>query len=261
MNRSQNLFFDLIQSIIRWFLVGVVTIIMFFPVLVYFLVSPFVDLERKYLHPVVSFWAKAILVVCPVMHVHLEGTHHLKPGATYVLVANHQSIADIVAVLHLKHPFKFIAKRDLFWIPFFGWALSLTGYIPLVRGNHKSGKEAIQKASNYLKHGVSVLLFPEGMRSRDGEIQSFKVGAFKLSSELGLPVVPIVIHGTRALLPKGSRLLQRHVEVIVKVGAPHFPMGKDNGSIEKFCETVRSHMVGSLKEIRSRTKLLEAVSA
>ena len=262
MNQKRNLYVDLILSAIRWFLVGVVTLIVFVPVLITSLASPVIDRDRKYLHPLISFWAKATLFVCPLMRVHLEGTHQLKPDATYVLVANHQSIADIVAVLHLQHPFKFIAKRDLFWIPFFGWALSLAGYIPLIRGNQKSGKEAIQKASNYLKRGASVLLFPEGTRSPNGEIQSFKVGAFKLSSELNLPVVPIVIHGTRDFLPKGSRLFQRRVRVTVKVGAPQYPIGKDNGSIDQFCATVRSCMVDSLKEVRSRTKPpLEAIPA
>lgn len=260
MSKKRNLLFDLVRSIIRWFLVGVATFILFFPVLGAFFVFQILDRDRKHVHPLVSFWAKAVLFVCPLMQVRLEGTHHLKPNATYVLVANHQSIADIVAVLHLTHPFKFIAKRDLFWIPFFGWSLSLTGYIPLIRGNYKSGKEAIQKASGYLKRGVSVLFFPEGTRSRDGEIQNFKVGAFKLSLELGIPVVPIVIHGTRDLIPKGSRLLQRRVEIIVKVGAPQQPFDGDNGSIEKFCQKVRLGMIDSLSEIRSRAKSIEMVS-
>ncbi len=261
MSEKRNFVFDLIRSVIRWFLVGVVTFIFFFPVLGAFLVFQILDRDRKHIHPLVSFWAKVVLFVCPLMHVRLEGTHHLKPNATYVLVANHQSIADIVAVLHLTHPFKFIAKRDLFWIPFFGWSIFLAGYIPLIRGDQESGKKVIQKALGYLKRGVSVLFFPEGTRSRDGEIQAFKVGAFKLSSELDIPVVPIVIHGTRDLIPKGSRLLQRWVEVIVKVGAPEQPFGQGSGSIEKFCEKVRSEMIDSLREVRSRvTTSAEMVS-
>jgi len=260
MSQKRYFLFDLIRSVIRWFLVGVVTFILFFPILAGFLVLFLFDRDRKQIHPLISIWAKAVLVVCPLMHVRLEGTHHLKPNATYVLVANHQSISDIIAVLHLSHPFKFIAKRDLFWIPFFGWGLWLAGYIPLIRGNQKSGKEVIQKATGYLKRGVSALFFPEGTRSRDGEIQTFKVGAFKLSSELNIPVVPIVIHGTRDLIPKGSRLLQRRVEVTVKIEAPQQPFGKDNGSIDQFCEKVRSDMIDSLCELRSRAKPVETVS-
>ena len=259
MSLKRYFLFDLVRSIVRWFLVGVVTFILFFPILFAFLVLFLFDRDRKQIHPLISIWAKAVLIVCPLMNVRLEGTHHLKPNATYVLVTNHQSISDIIAVLHLSHPFKFIAKRDLFWIPFFGWGLWLAGYIPLIRGNQKSGKEVIQKANGYLKRGVSVLFFPEGTRSRDGEIQAFKVGAFKISSELGIPVVPIVIHGTRDLIPKGSRLLQRRVEVIVKIEAPQQPFGKNNGSIDQFCEKVRSDMIGSLHEIRSRVRPIETV--
>lgn len=253
MSGKHHFFFNLIRSAMSWFLVGVLTITLFFPTLVAFLVLFPFDRDRKNLHPFVSFWAKMILVACPLMRVHFEGIHHLERGATYVLVANHQSIADIIAVLHLDHPFKFIAKRELFWIPFLGWALSLAGYIPLIRGNSKSGKEAIQEASGYLKRGVSVLLFPEGTRSRDGEIQSFKLGAFKLAADLEIPIVPIVIHGTRDLLPKGKRLLARRVEVTVKIGTPRLPHGKGASSIETFCESMRSEMITSLSEVRSRS--------
>lgn len=250
MSGNYSFFFNLIRSGINWLLVGVVTLILFFPELAAFLVLYPFDRDRKNIHPFVSIWAKTILIVCPLMRVHFEGTHHLRQGATYVLVANHQSIADILAVLHLHHPFKFIAKRELFWIPFLGWALSVAGYIPLIRGDHKSGKEAIQKASGYLERGVSVLLFPEGTRSRDGEIHDFKAGAFKLATELNIPVVPIVIHGTRDLIPRGTRLLGRRVEVVVKIGTPRLPIGKDASSIEAFSENVRSEMITSLNEVR-----------
>ena len=253
MNEKRSFVFDLIRSGVSWFLVGILTIIIFFPTLVAFLILFPSDHDRKNIHPFVSFWANAILVVCPLMRVHFEGTHHLKQGATYVLVANHQSVADIIAVLHLKHPFKFIAKRELFWIPFLGWSLSLAGYIPLIRGNRKSGKEAVQKASGYLEQGVSVLLFPEGTRSRDGEIHDFKGGAFKLAAELKIPIVPIVIHGTRDLIPKGRRLLGRRVDVMVKIGVPRLSTGESAPSIETFCQEVRSEMIASLTEVRRRT--------
>ncbi|OGW85310.1 MAG: hypothetical protein A3C35_04945 [Omnitrophica bacterium RIFCSPHIGHO2_02_FULL_46_11] len=214
------------------------------------------DRDQTRLHPLISFWAKSILAVCPLMRVHFEGREHLKPGTTYVLVANHQSIADIIAVLHLRLPFKFIAKSDLFWIPFFGWALSLAGYIPLTRGDQKSGRETIQKAMGYLKRGVSVLLFPEGTRSRNGEIHAFKVGAFKLATELGLPVVPLVIQGTRDLIPKGTLLINHRIEVTVRIGTPHPPPSNDSASIEAFCQKVRSEMIFSLNEMRSQEEVV-----
>ena len=255
MNKISVFFINVMRSAFSWFLVGAATFVFFFPVLVaFFMLSPF-DRSLKRIHPIISFWARTVLTACPLMRVRLEGTHHLKSGATYVLVANHQSLADILAVLHIQHPFKFIAKKELFWIPFLGWALSLAGYIPLVRGDSKSGKEALEKASDHLRQGVSVLFFPEGTRSPDGEIRDFKIGAFKLAVETGVPVVPIVIDGTHDLLPKGSRLLARRVEVLVKVEAPERPSSRrENGSAEQFCEQVRSKMVASLSEIRSHLR-------
>ena len=246
---------DVIRSAINWFLVGTVTFVLFFPVLIYFLVSLFFDRDRRNIHPWISLWAKTILVVCPLMRVHVEGEDRLKGSGTCVLVANHQSLADIIAVLHLSHPFKFIAKREIYWIPFLGWSLSLAGYIPLVRGDQKSRKAAAQKARGYLERGVSVLFFPEGTRSRDGEIQSFKAGAFKLATETAATVVPIVIHGTRDLLPKGKHVFTHCVEVIVKVGEPQRPHGKENHAVEEFCASVRAEMVASLKEIRARRQI------
>jgi 1-acyl-sn-glycerol-3-phosphate acyltransferase len=252
MTNREHRFLDLIRSAVSWFLVALVTFLFFFLMAIYFLLFFAFDRPRKGIHPIASFWARTILLVCPVMKVRWEGADRLKENETYVLIANHQSLADVLAVLHLAHSFKFIAKRELFWIPFFGWSLSLAGYIPLIRGDHKSGKEALERARYYLKRGVSVLFFPEGTRSPNGEIQAFKVGAFKLASEIGVPVVPLVIDGTRNLLPKGSRLIGRSVQVTVNVEASHQPKGQDPASIQAFVEEVRLRMINRLSSLRGR---------
>lgn len=250
MSEKEHQFFDLIRSAVSWFLVALVTFVFFFLVVIYFLLFFAFDQPRKRIHPIVSFWARTILFVCPLMKVRFENAERLEPDKAYVLVANHQSVADILAVLHLAHSFKFIAKRELFWIPFFGWSLSLAGYIPLIRGDHKSGKEALERAERYLEQGVSVLFFPEGTRSLDGEIHAFKVGAFKLASELNVPVIPLVIDGTRNLIPKGSRLIGRSAQVSVHVEPPHRPKGRDTASIEALTEEIRSKMMDRLSSLR-----------
>jgi len=257
MSEKEHQFFDLIRSGVSWFLVALVTFVFFFLVALYFLLFFAFDRPRKGIHPIVSFWARTILLVCPVMKVRLEGAGRLKENETYVLIANHQSLADIIAVLHLAHSFKFIGKRELFWIPFFGWAIFLAGYIPLIRGDHKSGKEVLECARRYLKQGVSVLFFPEGTRSLDGEIHAFKIGAFKLASELNMPVVPLVIDGTRNLIPKGSRLIGRSAQVSVHVELPRQPRGKDTSSVEVFMEEIRNKMVDRLNQIRSQTRQVD----
>ena len=258
MNQRLTFLFDLFRSAIGWFLVGFLTFIFYPMVLIYFLISLSFDSDRKHVHPVISAWAKSILTVYPMMRVRIEGADHIQNDRTYVLVANHQSVADIIAVLHLSHPFKFIAKHDLFWIPFFGWSLLAAGYIPLIRGNHESGKVAALRARGFLERGVSVLFFPEGTRSRDGQIQTFKPGAFKLAVELNIPVVPIVIEGTRDLLPKGSRILARRAEVLVQIGAPRYPGDKETSGVETLLNEVRLDMIHSLEEIRSRRNTNQA---
>jgi 1-acyl-sn-glycerol-3-phosphate acyltransferase len=240
-----------LRGFISWTLLALVTIIMFIPVFIFssFLFL-FVDRDRKWSHSLVSLWAKLVLVVCPFMRVHMSGLEHLKGSRPYVLVCNHQSLADIIAVLHLPHPFKFIAKKELFWIPFLGWALWVVGYIPLVRGDRFSGRDAVRRAIELLTGGTSVLFFPEGTRSRGGEIGKFKIGAFKIAAEQNLPVVPIVISGTRKVIQKGSFMMGGTTEVTLNVGQPTTPLGTTVRDIEDFSVNVRSNMMARLQSLR-----------
>ena len=244
-----------IKSTFFWFAIACVTVIYFWPTLLLTVfLYPF-DRTRKAIHLVISIWAKAVVSVCPLMDVSVEGEEHLNHQNPYILVCNHQSIADIIVALHLKHPFKFIAKKELFWIPFLGWSMQLAGYIPLVRGNQLSGKQALEKAKSYIQRGTSVLFFPEGTRSPDGEIHSFKAGAFKLAAETNVPVLPMVIDGTYNFIPKGTRIFSRTVKVKLTVLEPKIPCGTGNASIERFIHEVRSDMIHHLKGVRSRKEM------
>jgi len=255
MERTSHSFFYLIRTPISWLLVAVCTIVVSALVLFAFLALVPFDRDRKHIqhiHTLISFWARLVLIVCPVMAVQLNGIQHLRGRGPYVLVANHQSLSDILALLHLAHPFKFMGKKELFWIPFFGWALSLAGHIPLVRGDRESGHRALERASEYVGRGVSVLLFPEGTRSRDGNIHDFKVGAFKIAVERRVPVVPIVIDGTRDVIQKGSLVIGPRRKVMVQIEAPVMPKRNNHAGIEEMSREVRSKMIRRLEEIRSR---------
>lgn len=253
MTRMDRVVLDSIRSVFGWCSVVFLTVLLFFPLVTLFLVTFPLDRDRKSLHVIVSLWAKAILIVSPVMSVHIEGRQHLRSKQAYVLVANHQSLVDILAVLYVAHPFKFVAKKELFWIPFLGWALSVAGYIPLVRTSHSSGKEALQRSIQYLKRGTSVLFFPEGTRSRDGEIHNFKAGAFRIAAQEGLPVAPIVIDGTRDIIKKGSLVVRSRRNVTVQIGRPRFSEGQDDLAIERFLNEVRSDMIERLEKLRMST--------
>lgn len=122
----------------------------------------------------------------------------------YVVVANHQSILDILLLSHMPREMKWIGKEELFRIPVAGWMMRMAGDIAIRRGERESGLEALGKARDYLARGVPVMIFAEGTRSRDGRLLPFKSGAFRLAIEAGVPVLPVAVNGTGAGMPKGS---------------------------------------------------------
>jgi 1-acyl-sn-glycerol-3-phosphate acyltransferase len=127
------------------------------------------------------------------------------PGkGPYVVVANHQSILDILLLSRMPREMKWVAKEELFRIPWVGWMLRMSGDIAIRRGDAESGGEALARAKAYLGRGMSVMIFPEGTRSARGTLLPFKSGAFRLASEAGVPVLPVAVHGTARGMPKGG---------------------------------------------------------
>jgi 1-acyl-sn-glycerol-3-phosphate acyltransferase len=127
------------------------------------------------------------------------------PGkGPYVVVANHQSMLDILLLSRMPREMKWVAKEELFKIPWVGWMLRLSGDIAIRRGDVESGGVALSKAKDYLAHGMNVMLFPEGTRSARGALLPFKSGAFRLALDAGVPVLPIAVHGTAQGMPKGG---------------------------------------------------------
>jgi 1-acyl-sn-glycerol-3-phosphate acyltransferase len=247
-------FFNLTFSIFSWVAVAVVTVVVFAPVALTGLFTFFFDRNRSHVYPLISFWARAVLLVCPVMRIKIRGEQQLDPTKPYVLVCNHQSLVDILVVLHLRSPFKFIAKKELFWIPFLGWALWIAGFIRLDRSSKTSGKEALEKSSQFISRGMSVLFFPEGTRSRDGQVHDFKVGAFKLAAGLQVPIVPIVIDGTLDIVQKGSKRINRNARVVLDIGAPRRPSGNSKDAISRLMVETRAEMVERLEQVRASIK-------
>ncbi len=136
----------------------------------------------------------------------IEGTEHLEPGQNYVFVANHQSWTDVFATVDkIPAKIRMIAKKELFKIPVFGWALWACGNISIDREKREKGVKSIEKAIRHIKkYGFSILLYPEGTRSEDGEMLPFKKGAFVLAIKLKMQIVPVTILGSRAVMPKHS---------------------------------------------------------
>lgn len=182
-------------------------------------------------------WARLILVTTGV-RVTVRGLERLEPGATYVFVSNHQSIYDI-PVLFWSLPFqlRIIAKESLGNFPFLGWHLRRTGHM-LVDRSRPDRSKIFGWASRLTSQGLSLIVFPEGTRSRDGRVGRFKGGSFYLALQAGLPVVPLSIVGSRHVMLKG-RLATYPGHVTLVVHEPIDTTGMENMDARQFGERVR----------------------
>jgi len=160
-------------------------------------------------------WSRLILLTTGV-RVTVEGLERLKPGHTYVFVSNHQSIYDIpVLFWALPYQLRIIAKESLGNFPFLGWHLRRTGHM-LVDRRRPDSTALHDWAGRLTSQGLSLIVFPEGTRSQDGRVASFKGGSFHLALETGLPIVPLSIAGSRHVMLKGRlATYPGHVRLVV----------------------------------------------
>jgi len=161
----------------------------------------------------------------------------------YIFMCNHQSALDIhVLLAALPFDFKFIAKRSLFLIPFFGWTLTRAGHISLDRDNPRRALKAMDEASRRIQAGANILVFPEGTRNVDGKLLPFKKGVFSLALKAGVPIVPIGICGTSALQPEGYQVPLQTGNVVINVGEPITIAGKGTSYKDELAQTVRARI-------------------
>ncbi|MCZ6695499.1 MAG: lysophospholipid acyltransferase family protein [Acidobacteria bacterium] len=167
----------------------------------------------------VRLWSAAVLRICRVRHA-VSRHPDIDPSRAAVYVANHQSHLDIPAlVLSMPTDFRVVAKKELLYIPIFGWALWLARFPFIDRASRERAIRTLDKAARLLRTGTSLVIFPEGTRSPDGRLLPFKKGGFILALQAGVPIVPVSIRGGGEVLPKGSlRLRPGCIEVIF--GAP-----------------------------------------
>ncbi len=232
---------------VLWFWVTflVITLTLFCGVLLSRLLTPFLSrhMSRDIVHWFACLWARAIFFANPGWSYSIEGQQYLD-GNPVVYAANHQSSGDIIALLAMGTRFRWLSKEAVFKTPVIGQAMRWAGYVPIQRGNPASHKEAMDQSALLLKEGVSMAFFPEGTRSEDGNLKTFKTGAFRLAEQADVPVLPIVIQGTKELVKKGSSAPQKsHVRVIVL--PPTKRLGEEN--IEQFTERVRQSIQHQLK--------------
>ena len=168
-------------------------------------------------------WHKQLLAVCGVKVV-THGFQKLKKEGQYIFIGNHSSYLDIpVIVAATGRAVRFIAKRELFMIPFMGWGMAAVGHIQIDRSNARKARLSLTRAARAInRRKISVVLFPEGTRSVDGSVGQFKQGSFTLALEAGIPVVPIALVGMREIFPKHSAIVRKGT-VQVYFGDPIMP--------------------------------------
>jgi 1-acyl-sn-glycerol-3-phosphate acyltransferase len=148
-------------------------------------------------------WARTNMAVS-LIEVSVIGAHKVDPSRSYVIVANHQSLVDIYVLYGHLRDIKWVMKKELRAIPVLGAACEAMGHIIIDRSNTEAAVQSINDARAHIRDGISIVFFPEGTRSRNGELGTFKKGAFRLAQELGIPVLPLTIHNTHRVLPSDT---------------------------------------------------------
>lgn len=183
------------------------------------ILASLLDKKGELPHLVARVWGRTILFGARVK-VTVKNPANIDPSRSYIYMSNHQSNFDIPVLLaYLPVQFRWLAKMELFRIPIFGFAMQRAGYISIDRSDRKAAILSLKRAAEIIRGGVSVMIFPEGTRSRDGNIRPFKSGGFILAIDSGVPIVPVVIHGTWPIMPK-DRLRIRPGNVVLKIENP-----------------------------------------
>lgn len=192
-------------------------------------------------------WARTISTLVG-SRITVTGTEKI-PSRTVIIASNHLSIYDIIVlIVSIPFQFRWTAKAEVFTIPFLGWHLSRSGHIKIVRHDRHQSLAAIQKATETLRNGATVVIFPEGTRSIDGTLKPFKKGAFHMSMDSGLPIVPVTIKGSREVSKKGDWNIGYQKEITVTFHDALRPENYSKESLDEFMDLVWNTMHDALEE-------------
>jgi 1-acyl-sn-glycerol-3-phosphate acyltransferase len=174
------------------------------------------DSSSNLSHRISSLWGR-LLCTFNGIKVDVEGMEHISKDQAQIFIANHQGFFDIFALSgFLPVQIRWMAKSSLFKIPFVGWSIAASGYIPVDRSNRKKSYQAFVTTIEKLKAGNSIVIFPEGTRSEDGTIGPFKKGSLLLSVRSGAPLVPVTLLGTGNIIRKGSGIIRPgRVQIVI----------------------------------------------
>lgn len=180
----------------------------------------------------------------------IDGLQNLMPGQVYVVVSNHQSLGDIPLISHLPLDTKWLAKAELFRIPVIGWMMRAAGDIPVDRTNRRKAAQALLQCAGFLRRGCSVMFFPEGTRSPDGEVLPFNDGPFQLAIRELAPVLPLVVEGSGKALPRHSFLFGGAGDIYLTVLPSVSVQGWNVKETSVLRDKVRQQIIDELARLR-----------
>ncbi|MBC2712515.1 MAG: 1-acyl-sn-glycerol-3-phosphate acyltransferase [Desulfosarcina sp.] len=228
---------------------GLTSVLFYIVALVIWVLTVLVDRRLIVLHLFTSFWASLYLWTMPAWSVHVDGRRKDAWKRNYVIVSNHQSQLDILVAFRLFIPFKWVSKIEVFKLPFLGWNMRLNRYIKLKRGDKAGIAQMFADCEKALSQGNSIFIFPEGTRSKTGELKPFKPGAFILAKKMGVPILPVVISGTNAALPKHSLNFHGRQHIRIRMLDPLAPERFDGLSVEALSNKVHAVISDELEKM------------
>lgn len=239
---------ETIFSILLWLYWSTCIILCFFVVLVLYVITLPFDRYNRIPNKAVKMLAWIMMKVNPGWTFEITGADLSKLGKPTIVVANHQSFLDMPLSYMLPWTMKWVAKKDLFRIPIFGWIISMTGHLAIDRQSSRSVKK-LDKLLQPIKDGIPAMIFPEGTRTRDGNLQPFKNGAFKLAMRYNFNILPIALEGGYQAMPSGSWKVAKRQHFQLSVLDP--VDSNEFESLEEFKKTVHSSIKRELADLRT----------
>jgi 1-acyl-sn-glycerol-3-phosphate acyltransferase len=208
------------------------------------------DSSNNLSHRISSLWGRCLCTLNGIQ-VDIKGLEHIRQDQAQILIANHQGYFDIFALSgFLPLQIRWVAKSSLFKIPFVGWSIAASGYIPVERGNRKKSYQAFLATIEKLKAGNSIVIFPEGTRSEDGTIGPFKKGSLLLSVRSGAPLVPVTLLGTGSIIKKGSGIIRPgRIQIVISPPIPSQAVKDDKE--ENVLRTLRDIICKNYEDLKN----------
>ncbi|BBO69540.1 1-acyl-sn-glycerol-3-phosphate acyltransferase [Desulfosarcina alkanivorans] len=228
---------------------GLTSAVFFTVALLIWILTVPVDRRLILLHLFSSFWASLYLWAMPAWCVQVGGRRREAWRRNYVIVSNHQSQLDILVAFRLFIPFKWVSKAEVFKLPFIGWNMWLNRYIRLKRGDKAGVAQMFADCERALSRGNSIFIFPEGTRSKTGAMKPFRPGAFILAKKMAVPILPVVISGTNAALPKHSLNFHGRQQMVIRILDPIPPEQFNDLSVEALSDRVHAIISDALKKM------------